>query len=67
MSSGTLRNKLMPWWFGPPAISGLGSRAPYARIERSINSDATLITGVLVGLLFYAVAKVLSAIFGAAA
>ncbi|KAK9812176.1 hypothetical protein WJX73_002086 [Symbiochloris irregularis] len=60
---GTLRNKLMPWWFGPPALMGLGARTPYSKIQREIDSDATWLAAFLVGLTMFAVAKFLGVSF----
>lgn len=38
--TGFLLHKLMPWWFGAPALTQLGSTLPYSEIERRVNRDA---------------------------
>lgn len=63
--AGTLRHKLMPWWFGPPAMAGLGSRTSYAAIERSINKDATFAAAAFVGGILFLTAKFVRAVLGA--
>lgn len=66
--AGTVRHKLMPQWFGPPAMSGLGSRTSYAEIERSINKDVTtaVACAAIFGLFIFAAAKTLRFYAGAA-
>lgn len=58
----------MPQWFGPPAMSGLGSRTSYAEIERSINKDVTtaVACAAIFGLFIFAAAKTLRFYAGAA-
>ena len=55
--AGTVRNKLLPFLFGPPALSKLDSTTPYSEIERSIRRDASLVVAVILSALVYASLK----------
>ena len=47
LCAGTLRHKLLPFWFGPPALSKLDTTLPYSTIESSIRRDASVVAAAL--------------------
>ena len=55
--AGTVRHKLMPFWFGPPALSKLDTTLPYSTIERSIRRDATTVVALIAAAFVLAVLK----------
>ena len=52
--AGTIRNKLLPFMFGPPALSKIDSTIPYSEIESSIRRDASLTLALVLSAVVYA-------------